>query len=45
MRGALGSVAWSGSTHERAATIADGTATWYSSEESEENPSSPISSS
>ena len=32
-------------SHGRESTIADGTSRWYSSEESEENPSSPISSS
>ena len=39
------SVDWSGRSQVRASTTADGTPTWYSSEESEEKPSSPISSS
>jgi hypothetical protein len=43
--GWFGVVARSGSTHTWESTIADGTPEWYSSDESDENPSSPISSS
>ena len=43
--GWLGTVERSGSSHTRYSLMADGMLRWYSSEESEENPSSPISSS
>src|SRR3954463_10363543 len=45
IRGLFGVVDWSGSSQGRASTIAEGMPRWYSSEESEEKPSSPISSS
>jgi hypothetical protein len=43
--GWLGVSVWSGRSQARTSTTAEGTLTWYSSEESEEKPSSPMSSS
>ena len=43
--GWFGAVDWSGSSQIVLSRIAEGTPRWYSSEESDENPSSPISSS
>ena len=45
LEGWLAVVARSGSSQTWLSTIAEGTPAWYSSDESEEKPSSPISSS